>query len=216
MNFIKIEDKIETYFSSVGEIIDPSNILKTFKVEDGEHTDFTFRKHYFKDVLGIELDEDRIDVLSLIKSNKNIRLEDISEGLGLTKVETQNIIDDLYQSGLLKGNLGTDIKITKSGENIIDNEDIVLDIEVKYRYAEIAGIPKAASGSRPYCVKRMAEAKSGKVYSRNEIDGLSSSPEAEGGAWAFRGGYYTNPNTEETTAFCRHFWEAVVIKKRRK
>lgn len=214
--FSSQDERIEKYFASVGEIIDPSDILKVVKTEGKEHTDYTFRKIYFTDVLGVELDEDRVDVLSLIKSNKMIELDDIADGLGLTKVEVQNIVDDLYKAGLLKGNIGKDIKITKSGTDILNDEDVVLDIEVKYRYAEIDGIPKAVSGSRDYCKKRMAESRSGKVYSRNEINALSESPEAEGGAWEYRGGYYTNPDSGETTPFCRHFWEAVVIKKRRK
>jgi hypothetical protein len=214
------QERIESYFATVGEIISDDDIV--FKVgvelENGSpiHTDYQFKNLYFKDVIGIDLDEDTVDVLSVIKSNKKIGVEGLSDALGLTKTEVQNIIDKLFESGLLKGNIGDNIAITKSGGEILNDEDIVLDIEVKYRYSEIHGIPKAVSGSRPYCEKRMAESNSGKVYSRAEIDALSSSPDAEGGAWLFRGGFYTNPKTDETTPYCRHFWESVIIKKRRK
>ncbi len=125
-------------------------------------------------------------------------------------------MDELYQSGLLKGNIGKDIKITKSGSDLINDEDIVLDIEVKYRYAEIAGIPDVITKSRPYCVKRMEDSRNKKVYSRAEINGIPRAQDADGDSWNYRGGFYTNPDTGETTPYCRHFWEAVVIKKRRK
>jgi len=35
-------------------------------------------------------------------------------------------------------------------------------------------------------------------------------------AWDFRGGYYTNPNTKETTPWCRHIWKAQTIKVKTK
>ena len=52
-----------------------------------------------------------------------------------------------------------------------------------------------------------------KLWTRAEIDALKN--EDGTSAWRFRGGFYHNPKTDETTPFCRHFWEAVTVKERR-
>jgi hypothetical protein len=35
-------------------------------------------------------------------------------------------------------------------------------------------------------------------------------------AWNYRGGFYTNPNTGETTPWCRHIWVGETKVKRNK
>ena len=35
-------------------------------------------------------------------------------------------------------------------------------------------------------------------------------------AWNYRGGFYTNPNTGETTPWCRHIWVGETKVKRKK
>jgi hypothetical protein len=64
------------------------------------------------------------------------------------------------------------------------------------------------SKNRPFCAKLLAL---NKVYSRAEIDAMEN--ENGDSAWIYRGGFYHNPKNDLTTPFCRHHWEAVIMKK---
>ena len=50
---------------------------------------------------------------------------------------------------------------------------------------------------------------------REAIDKLSNDMDDNTDAWAYRGGFYTNPIDGETTPYCRHIWKSV-IKARKK
>jgi hypothetical protein len=41
-------------------------------------------------------------------------------------------------------------------------------------------------------------------YSREDIDNISQRVDRD--VWRYRGGWYTNPDTQVTTPFCRHEW----------
>ena len=48
---------------------------------------------------------------------------------------------------------------------------------------------------------------SGKRWTKDAIDNISNSSGED--AWTYRGGFYTNPNTQETTPYCRHCWKSI-------
>jgi hypothetical protein len=86
-------------------------------------------------------------------------------------------------------------------------------VKVRYTYEEIAGIPDAKSGSRPFCSQLMSTRT--KMYSLEEISSLSTSHLNDMGlpddVFTYRGGFYRNPESKVTTPFCRHFWRANVV-----
>jgi hypothetical protein len=86
-------------------------------------------------------------------------------------------------------------------------------VKVRYTYEEIAGIPSAKSGSRPFCSQLMSTRT--KMYSLEEIASLSTSHLNDMGlpddVFTYRGGFYRNPESGQTTPFCRHFWRANVV-----
>jgi hypothetical protein len=51
----------------------------------------------------------------------------------------------------------------------------------------------------------------GRLYSRSDIEQMS----ARLGYSVFdrRGGWYTNPNTDQPRPYCRHFWTSQVVMK---
>ena len=86
----------------------------------------------------------------------------------------------------------------------------------EYKYEERPGVAPAASGSRDFCKKRLAE---NRVYTLSEIDQLSNAHLVKQFAnygidpdvFLYRGGWYREPGEDGTiTPFCRHQWKLIV------
>lgn len=107
-------------------------------------------------------------------------------------------------------------EIDEKVEAMIKSVDLkFVRIVTKFRYAEIPGIPEAKSGSRPFCSKLMT---ANKLYTREEIADLPTSHLKEMGLpddpFQYRGGFYTNPDSQITTPWCRHQWTAEIVIER--
>jgi hypothetical protein len=85
-------------------------------------------------------------------------------------------------------------------------------VVVRYTYEELEGIPSAKSGSRPFCSQLRSNSK---MYSLEEISSLSTAHLNDMGlpddVFTYRGGFYRNPDSGQTTPFCRHYWKANVV-----
>jgi hypothetical protein len=88
-----------------------------------------------------------------------------------------------------------------------------ITVKVRYTYEEIEGIPSAKSGSRPFCSQLRSTPT--RMYSLEEIGSLSVTHLSDMGlpqdVFTYRGGFYRNPDTDQTTPFCRHYWKANVV-----
>jgi hypothetical protein len=117
-------------------------------------------------------------------------------------IEVSKIIVGLQNNGYLDGGNVTD----KGLQEIVNREQI----SVVYSYEKRPNAPDLVKGgsSRPFC-KTLIEMD--KVYTRNEIDNISSAVKRD--VWSYRGGWYHNPNTDINTPSCRHFWKQNVIFK---
>ena len=62
---------------------------------------------------------------------------------------------------------------------------------------------------REFCADLLEITKT-KHYTFEKIDSLNN--EFGMNAWSYRGGFYTNGNTGETTPYCRHIWSAKTVK----
>ena len=86
-------------------------------------------------------------------------------------------------------------------------------VKVRYTYEEIEGIPAAKSGSRPFCSQLRSTPT--QMYSLEEIASLSTAHLSDmglpGDVFTYRGGFYRNPDSGQTTPFCRHYWKANVV-----
>ena len=86
-------------------------------------------------------------------------------------------------------------------------------VVVRYTYEEIENIPDAKAGSRPFCSQLMSTRT--KMYSLEEISSLSSQHLSDmglpGDVFTYRGGFYRNPDSGQTTPTCRHYWKANVV-----
>ena len=72
--------------------------------------------------------------------------------------------------------------------------------------------------SRPFCVKMLAYADAGRLYTLDQLKLLRNDFNQTGiDIFLKRGGWYTIPNSEPAIRrpFCRHIWEQQVIRKKR-
>jgi hypothetical protein len=130
--------------------------------------------------------------------------------------------DHILDKLLLMGNEGGKSIMSRpvnSMEEAIAAQDMVNDIElrfvtvkVKYRYSLREGVPPAKSGSRPFCSQLMATPN--KLYTLEEIQSLNNGMKGVSDVFLYRGGFFHNTETGETTPFCRHQWAAEVVIER--
>ena len=108
---------------------------------------------------------------------------------------------ELYQ----KGNT-TDLGDSLLKDIPIENSEF----EVRYSYQTRTDVPPVQTESREFCTKLLSLNRS---YTRQDIDSISS--KVDRNVWNYRGGWYTNPDTQATTPWCRHEWvQQLVIKQK--
>ena len=103
--------------------------------------------------------------------------------------------------------------LTPKGENIAKLESPVEELVVAYKYALKPGIdgPVLLDTSRTFCKDLI---KKNKHYSREQIDAMNN--EFGSSVWLTRGGWYHNPKTGLTSTSCRHIWQQVVLRPKKK
>jgi hypothetical protein len=142
------------------------------------------------------------NVLSLIKDK-----QDGSSIAQATETKIQDVaesLDRLRKSGLLtKYN-----RVTELGSDVLNNTEIPIDeFEVFYSYEVRPDVPSAKQ-SREFC-KFLIDRDM--IYTRQEIETISNRVDRD--VWRYRGGFYSNPRTGDTTPWCRHFWQLNLVKK---
>ena len=167
------------------------------------------RPFLFEDVISIELNKTQGKILGLIKSNPLIGINEIATALELDSDLIASEIETLKENGMIKQD-GANYKVTSAGAKAM-KENKVISLKSLYKYAlspYIKGEPDILPDdrTRPFC-ERLLNLK--KLYSRKELDDISDRLGYD--VWTRRGGFYTNPNTGETTPFCRHIWQSVTV-----
>lgn len=157
-------------------------------------------------------------VLDLLDKDSFMPVELIAKQLNASKNEVLTAISRLQSAGRLGSKIrisGDDrikeLKPTVKGLKVIKEEPArTADIEVRYSYEVEAGFgARAIDTTRPFCLNLLAM---DKLYTRAEIEQISA---REGrNVWETRGGWYRNPNTNETTPFCRHIWLQNIVTKK--
>jgi len=128
------------------------------------------------------------------------RLKLMGEDGSKYKVLSSRRVDSMSEA------LSAEIELTK------DVNLKFITVKVRYTYEEIEGIPAAKSGSRPFCSQLRSDSR---MYSLEEISSLSTAHLSDmglpGDVFTYRGGFYRNPDSGQTTPFCRHYWKANVV-----
>jgi len=154
------------------------------------------------------------NILAVIKGNPNASIQDIAKKANVSKGVVTDRINTLLDDGVIKEKVARTGEITRSitkiGDSAIRKLTPITSYKVLYSYEERAGVPKPITKSRPLCEKLYG---SGLFFTREEIQDISS--QLGYSVFQLCGGWYTNPNTGLTTAYCRHEWKRNVVTEKK-
>lgn len=149
------------------------------------------------------LSEDQARTLGLISKGNDFN--SIRKALDISSDRLVNIYKQLINSELITA----EGQLTAEGE-VLSGLDEAESIEVLYQYALRPDAPELVPGgkSRDFCQELISL---NRVYTRDEINLISG---IEGyNVFAYRGGWYTNPNTDQHEPGCRHEWKQIITFK---
>jgi hypothetical protein len=152
-------------------------------------------------------------ILSLIDNDSLISVDamalSLKEDVQVVKEVVTNLQTDGYLKGKeLKSKVGDPIKytLTRKGSDIITIAPKSVSIKSVFEYKERPNLPALITESRPFCKKLIAL---GRVYSASDIQTISQKVGYD--VFEYTGGFYHNPDTNETTPYCRHHWVSRLI-----
>jgi hypothetical protein len=201
------DDEIKL-FEEFGTDADEFKVLATYPIawDTPSEQVFTKHDHLFATIGEIKLGLKDIDknVLSLIQRGE--------DGVSISKalqISVEEVAKSLQRLSVLE--LVSKMEITELGTTLIEEVDVPAErFEIAYTYREVPGIPPVKSESRDFC-RRLISAN--RKYTREDINTISSRVDRD--VWKYRGGWYTNPDTQKSTPWCRHEWvQQLVIRQR--
>lgn len=153
-------------------------------------------------------------VLNAIKGNPTLTIEDLMKQLNQNYLDIAQSLQRITQKGLLTqtatGYTPSEKALKKETEPVSETE-----IRTVYKYKLAEGMPtenkKTGKPIKPreFCT-RMLKLTEKNHLTYEKIDSLNN--EFGMNAWSYRGGFYTNGDTGETTPYCRHIWSAKTVK----
>lgn len=155
-------------------------------------------------------------IIETIIENPTATATDIAEKTNVSIEVVDDNIKALKESGAItetettkRGQKKTERKVSKAVKEQTANLKPVRQYKTLYSYEERKGVPKPLTQSRPLCEYLWG---SNLFFTRQEIEDISR--QTGYSVFLLCGGYYHNPKTGETTAYCRHEWKRnVVIEK---
>jgi hypothetical protein len=161
--------------------------------------------------LGEEEKELDLKIEAYRKKNRDASVEEMAKEFGVSKAKVAKRIAYL----LTKDRYPISRAVDKIAEqNLPKNVKEVAEpvLEVRYKYAWATGFSNKDKGSsREFCKVMLDLAGQGKVYTREDIDGISAIMGYS--VWNRRGGWYHTPSGVNRPQ-CRHVWEQqLVIRK---
>lgn len=191
-------------FASVGRSKNNFHILKSKEIA---HANFYTIRKAEKEYFANELSSLERSIIDLLGKDEKMPAEEIAKTLNSTTKEVSKSISGLEGSGYLDATTDGYTPTDLGAEIILEEGAKTANIEILYSYELRKNAPKLISTSRDFCKEMM---KLNKLYTREEIDNLSNGMDLD--VWEFKGGWYTNPNTDAPTPQCRHIWVQNVVK----
>ena len=176
-------------------------------IEWDSKSDDVFSKHdqVFATIgeISAEMQDADREILSLLNNGEDSN--GIAEATGLAIKDVALSIARLNDWGLIKNG-----ELSALAERLIASADgEIPTFEIRYTYQVRSDVPEAKSGSREFCTQLMTL---NRAYTREEINTISERVDRD--VWIYKGGFYTNPDTQVTTPWCRHLWfQSIVTKK---
>lgn len=158
-----------------------------------------FKKEVFVDLTAIEN-----QVLGML--NEGEEYNSIRKALSINPFKLNRIYKRLTALGFLENN-----KVTQNGLRQLAQQD-VSRIQIFYSYDKnpnISGPSILPNGrTRDFC-KSLVTLSGSRIWSREDIDLISA--RIGYNAFAYRGGWYHNPQTDKNTPWCRHIWKQEIV-----
>jgi hypothetical protein len=195
------------YFAQYGDPAHEYDVIATFPIAWDTPSEEVFSKQdqIFATIgeISAELNDFDKSVLKLIGDGEDSN--------GIAKALNTNI-EDIAKSmaRLMRLDVITKGEITDLGKSLVREVDIPIErFEVRYGYRTRLDVPPAKSGSRQFCERLMSL---NRLYTKDEINTISGRVDRD--VWKYRGGWYTNPDTQASTPWCRHEWIQQLVVKR--
>ena len=195
------------YFAQYGDPAHEYDVIATFPIAWDTPSEEVFSKQdqIFATIgeISAELNDFDKSVLKLIGDGEDSN--------GIAKALDTNI-EDIAKSmaRLMRLDVITKGEITDLGKSLVREEQIPIErFEVRYGYRTRLDVPPAKSGSRQFCERLMGL---NRLYTKSEINTISGRVDRD--VWRYRGGWYTNPDTQVSTPWCRHEWIQQLVVKR--
>jgi len=195
-------------FEQFGESQDNYKVISTHPIAGDKAIEEVFsRQELMFETIGeikIKMKDFDKNVLNLLKKGEdstsiakalNTNIEAVAKSIN------QLTTWELYQKG----------NTTNLGESLLEDLQIeIADFEVRYSYRTRTDVPAVKTESREFCLKLLSLNRS---YSRQDIDSIST--RVDRNVWTYKGGWYTNPDTQKTSPWCRHEWiQQLVVKQK--
>ena len=130
----------------------------------------------------------------------------IRKSLGINAFKLTRIYKRLNSLGLIEG-----VKVTTNGMREIARQD-VSRIQIFYSYDKNPSITGPSilpnNRTRDFC-KTLVGLSASRVWSREDIQKISD--RAKRNVFAYRGGWYNNPQTKKKSPWCRHIWKQEIV-----
>jgi len=195
------------YFAQYGDPAHEFEVIATFPIawDTPSAEVFTKQDQLFATIAEISAELNDFD--------KNV-LKMIGDGEDSNAIATalNTNIEEIAKSmaRLMKWEVITKGQVTELGTQLVREEQIPIErFEVRYGYRTRLDVPPAKSGSRQFCERLMDL---NRLYTRDEINTISGRVDRD--VWKYRGGWYTNPDTQASTPWCRHEWIQQLVVKR--
>lgn len=202
-----VKDYFDLYFNLSVEDSESDELVAEEYCFGSEHAKQIFRKYQFAD--GAPSEQLLNSVLDLVKGDPFIKPEKIAKILDADLLIINETLKELERSKLIVVNSNGSFTPTDAGNNKTV-PPVQVEIYTVYKYVTRPDVPRAST-SRPFCKKMLALSEGGRAWKREALDQLTNDIGED--AWAYRGGFYTNPETKEVTPYCRHVWKAVTRRR---
>ena len=197
------------YFAQYGEPAHDYEVIATFPIAwDTPSADvFSKQDQLFATIgeISAELNDFDKNVLKMIGDG-----EDSNAIATALNTNIEEIAKSMAK--LMKWEVITKGQVTELGTQLVREEQIPIErFEVRYGYRTRLDVPPAKSGSRQFCERLMDL---NRLYTKDEINTISNRLTPYRDVWRYRGGWYTNPDTQVSTPWCRHEWIQQLVVKR--
>jgi hypothetical protein len=200
---------LEVVASKFGSHADDYHVMHSKPMRFDTNIDENIRLAFAE--LGEEEKELDLKIEAYRKKNRDASVEEMAKEFGVSKAKVAKRVAYLITKDRYPISRAVD-KIAE--QNLPKNVKEVAEpvLEVRYKYAWATGFSnKDKRSSREFCKVMLDLAGQGKVYTRDDIDGISAIMGYS--VWNRRGGWYHTPSGVNRPQ-CRHVWEQqLVIRK---